>query len=233
MGDRFFLWFGSAFAAFGLLFAGIGARSFFDDMNFQKTAINTSGTVIGLDRRSPDDGYVYAPVVEWRDPSGTRHQFVGGVASSPPSYDIGETVGVAYQPGRPGQARVDSFTERGIMPLAFGGMGSIFAAIGLTLVILHLRRRYIIGNLKRSGLPLRAKVMECYRDTSTKVNGRSPWRVAAQATHPLTGKIHRFESDHVWVDLSEVLDGKTVQVLYDPEDADDYLVDLSDYVRED
>ena len=232
MGDRFFLWFGLVFAVFGLTFAGIGGWWFFEDMGFQRTAVTTTGTVIDLERRSSDDGSTYAPVVEWRDPAGTRHEFVGGVASSPPHYDVGETVAVAYQAGRPGAARVNSFTERGIMPLAFGGMGSIFAAIGLTLVILHLRRRYIIRQLRKSGLPLHARVMECYRDTSTKVNGRSPWRVAAQATHPLTGKIHRFESDHVWVDLSEALDGKSVRVLYDPEDADDYLVDLSDYVHE-
>ncbi|ANY18750.1 Inner membrane protein YmfA [Tsuneonella dongtanensis] len=233
MRDRFFLWFGSAFAAFGLLFAGVGGWMLFDDLDFQKDALHARGTVVDLEQRTSDDGYVYAPIVEWRDQNGTPQRFVGGVGSNPAAYDRGEAVDVTYHRGLPGQARVDSFTERHMGPAIFGGMGSLFAIVGLTLVVLHLRRRRTIASLKSAGMPIQAKFLSCQIDRSTTINGRHPYRVSAQATHPTTGKLHRFDSDYIWVDLSDSLNGKPVRVLCDPTDPEDYFVDLSDYVEED
>ena len=226
--SKTFLWIGGFFLPFGLLFAGIGAWSFVADQKLADIGTSTQGTVIALDRSTDSDGDVsYRPVVEFFDKGQTRHEFTGDVGSSPPAYSRGEVVDVIYDPDGPGRAMVDSFTDRYLLPLVFGGMGCVFAAIGAGMLFSVWRRRKIIERLKRSGMAVSGKFLECYRDTSTKVNGRSPYRVVAQATHPATGKLQSFKSDPIWIDLSEQLDGEAVKILLDPANPKHHFIDLS------
>ena len=112
-------------------------------------------------------------------------------------------------------------------------MGSLFALVGAGLVFAFFRRRRVIDQLKRTGIPIEAKFIECYRDTSTRINGRSPYRVVGQATHPATGRLQSFKSEPIWLDLSEQLAGKTIKVLVDPVRAKRHYVDLTEWVDED
>jgi len=231
---KFVFWIGGGFLFAGLaLLAGAGWAEN-SARRFEAGAERGSGTVIDLARRTSDDGgYTYAPVVEWRDASGTRQEFVGGVASSPPSYDRGEAVAVLYPPGQPGRARIADFTNRYFLPLLLGGMGAVFSLVGGGIAFYYVRRQREIAHLQNLGLPIAARFVETYRDTSVSINGRHPWRAVAQAVHPATGKLCRFESGPLWVDPAEALAGRTVRVLVDPHDPDSHFVDLSGVVDPD
>ncbi|WP_432201726.1 DUF3592 domain-containing protein [Erythrobacter sp. W53] len=229
--SKIFLWIGSAFVAFGLLFAGIGGYTYIADQQMAETALRAPGTVIALDRRrGSEGGTTYAPVVEWTDRDGTRHEFTSSTSSSPASFSRGEAVTVMYDPAKPGQAKIDSFGQRFMLPLVFGGMGSLFAILGAVFVFLFLRRKKTVERLKLSGIRIEAEVTRCELDRSIKVNSRSPYRVHAQATHPGTGKLASFKSDPIWLDLSKELDGKTVPVLIDPNAPKQHYIDLSQWV---
>lgn len=230
---KFVLWIGAVFLVVGVGMLAGAAFAERSARQFETEAIAASGTVIDLSRRSSDDGYTYAPVVEWFDGAGTRHEFVGSVASSPPSYEVGESVAVRYRAGQPGRARIADFANRYLLPLIFGGLGAVFAVVGGGIVVFFVRNRRRIAGLKTAGVPIQAKFLESWRDTSIAVNGRHPWRVAAQATHPATGKLCRFESGPVWVDPAAALAGRTVRVLIDPHDPDSHHVDLSDCIDPD
>jgi hypothetical protein len=128
---------------------------------------------------------------------------------------------------------IDGFMDRFFLPLMFVGMGSLFAAIGAGMLFAYVRRRKIIAQLRRSGLPIEAEFLECYRDTSTKVNGRSPYRVVAQTTHPATGKLESFKSDPIWLDLSRQLAGEKVRIFVDPARPKHHFVDLSEFIDAD
>lgn len=228
------VWVGSIFAAVGLLFAVGAALVFLKDRSFADSGVRAPGTVIEMiGSRDSDDSYTYKPVVEFRDADGQRHVFASSVSSSPPQYSTGEAVTVIYAPGSPDRAIIDSFVDRFLMPLIFGGLGTVFAMIGLGILFARLRGRQIAAQLRASGLPIQAKVTECYRDTSVQVNGRSPWRVLCQATHPADGKVHSFTSESVWVDPSGQLAGKEVRVFVDPARPGRHLVDLTPYFGED
>jgi len=227
-------WIGGIFFAFGLTFAAIGGWVYFDDLDLVNNGARAPGTVIDLEGRRDSDGdTVYSPVVEFHDQSGAMHRFTGNVASSPPSFTRGEQVEVIYDPWSPGLAMIDSFSTRFLLPLAFGGFGLVFGGIGGGILVWVIRRKRIVARLKQSGLPISAKFVECYHDTSTRINGRSPFRVVAQATHPATGKLTSFKSDPIWLDLSEVLMGKDVRVLVDPQEPKNHFIDLSKFVSED
>lgn len=227
------LWIGGIFTPIGLIFAAVGGWLYLEDRSLAESGIRAQGTVVELVRSRDSDGdYTYRPVVEFLDESGTRHAFTGSVGSNPPSRSVGETVDVIYKPWSPGNAMIDGFFDRFFLPLIFAGMGALFAAIGGGMLFAWFRRRRIIAQLRVSGLPINAKFVECYRDTSTKVNGRSPWRVACQATHPATGKLQSFRSDAIWVDPSEQLKGRDLRVLIDPARPKRYFVDLSPFLDE-
>jgi hypothetical protein len=192
---------------------------------FEAGAVRASGTVIDLARRRSNDDssrvsddYTYAPVVEWRDANGARQELVGRVSSNPPAYERGETVAVLYPAGKPGQARIADFTNRYFMPLLLGGLGTIFSLVGGALAFFYVRKRRRIEQGKATGVPITAKFLETWLDTTLTVNGRHPYRVAAQATLPTTGKLRRFDSEPIWVDPSEAIAGKPIRVLVDPAD---------------
>ena len=231
---RVWVWVGGIFAAVGLAFVAGAGWFFLADRSFAAAGVHTQGTVIEMiGSRDSDSDYTYKPVVEFRDADGLRHVFTSSFSSSPPQYSTGETVEVIYAPDTPDEAVIDSFVDRFLLPLVFGGLGTLFAAIGLGLLFARLRSRRIAAQLRASGLPIQARVVECYRDTSVQVNGRSPWRVVCQATHPATGKLHSFRSEPVWVDPSAQLAGREVRVFVDPARPKRHLVDLTPYFGED
>lgn len=230
---RFVLWIALPFLAAGLAML---AGAFFVEQSarkFEATAARASGVVVDLEyRRSSESGGsgTYAPVVEWTDPHGRAQRLVGETASNPPSYSRGERVNVLYEPWTPENARIDDFSNRSLAQLILGGMGAIFTALGAGLAWAVVASRRQAARLRASGVPIQATFLESYRDTGTTINGRHPYRVAAQGTHPATGRLCRFESDPIWVDPSATLTAKGVRVLVDPASEKDYLVDLSDCV---
>jgi len=231
--SKVMVWFGAIFGGVGLVFAAIGGWFFLDDRDLAAGGVRTQGTVIELvESRDSDGDYSYRPRVEFFAPDGTRHEFTGRVGSSPPSHSAGETVEVIYAPDRPDRAMIDGFFDRFLVPLVFGGMGSLFAAIGGGVLFALIRRRRIVEQLRTNGLPIQARFVDCYQDTSVKVNGRSPWRVTCQAPHPATGKLQSFRSDAIWVDPSASLAGRDVRVLVDPAKPKRYFVDLAPYLDE-
>jgi hypothetical protein len=52
------------------------------------------------------------------------------VATSPPAYHVSETVNVLYLESDPCDAKIESFMSLWFPPMFFGGMGTIFLAVG-------------------------------------------------------------------------------------------------------
>jgi hypothetical protein len=225
-------WIGGIFAPIGLVLAALGGWFYFQDRAMVEDALSDRGTVLQLAVSSDSDGYSYRPVVMFIDAEGDRRVFTGQVGSNPPSYSPGEQVTVLYRPEAPDKAVIDSVLERFFLPLLLGGMGTLFASIGLGLLYAWFRRRRLVARLRTSGLPIQAKFVECYRDTRIEVNGRSPFRVVCQATHPATGQLQSFESDPIWIDLTGRLAGRDLRVFVDPARPRHHAVDLTGLVGE-
>lgn len=227
------LWIGGIFTPIGLIFAAVGGWIYYQDQSLAVRGVHTQGTVVDtVSSRDSDGDWSYRPVVVFTDESGARHRFTSSVGSNPPSHSRGETVAVIYSPWAPEQAMIDSFFDRFLIPLVFGGFGIVFAVIGLGVLAAYVRHQRMEAQLRVSGVPLQARFADCYLDTSTRINGRSPWRVVCQATDPTTGKLHSFKSDPVWVNPTEQLKDREIKVLIDPARPKRYLVDLSPYIDE-
>lgn len=222
--------FGYIFAAIGTIMLALAVTVLVYQQAAFADAIFVEGTVIGQDRRSSSGS---APVVQFRDESGQYHRFESSVSSSPPRYAVGDAVTVKYPPNEPQGAAIDDFLSNYLVALIFGGIGFIFFAIGGGILVSIFGRKRTITRLKERGMPIQAKYMETYRDTRVKVNGRSPYRVVAQATHPATGKLQQFKSEMLWVDPTDQVQNKSLTVLLNPNKPKQHYIDLSEFIGSD
>lgn len=167
------------------------------------------------------------PTVEFSTERGEAVQFRAGVCSNPPSFDVGESVAVLYEPLKPDQAHLDTFMENWFASLVVGGIGSVFLLLGSLFVLPPLLARRRAAELRVSGTPVYAELMEVQRNEALSVNGRHPWKIVAQWHNPATQKVHLFSSENLWFDPSPYLKDKQMRVLIDPQKPKRYSMDVS------
>jgi len=109
---------------------------------FVKTADRLSGVVVDnvASRNSDNDGYNYAPVVEYSGADGTPQRFTAGVSSNPPSFQAGERVDILVS--KDGTKRsIDSFAHLWLAPVAMGAFALAFGGIGCAMTAYRIRKR--------------------------------------------------------------------------------------------
>lgn len=221
---------------FGLVGLMMGAAAIWvtvSTLQFRATALRTEGEVIGFaTSRGSKGGTMYAPQVRFQVPApeggaGASVEIHGRVSSSSRSYDVGDRVYVYYAPEHPEDARIDSFMEQWFFPLIFGFFGLVFGGIATGFIVAEWRQRRLYAWLATHGMTVQAKLIEVARNTSVKVNGRSPWVLRAQWQHPITQAVHVFDSEHLWYDPSEYVgERREVPVRVDADDPTRYRVDI-------
>lgn len=76
---------------------------------------------------------MYAPVVSFKSKSGNQYRFESSQASNPPSYSVGETVEVIYNPSNPCNASINDFFSRWFLSLLLGFFTVISFVVGVCL----------------------------------------------------------------------------------------------------
>jgi len=99
-----------------------------------------TGEVIAVNAETGSKGStMYRPTVQFPTDRGPV-TITGLVASNPPAYRVGESVRVYYNRADPSAAIIDSFVERLLISVVFGGVGIATVAVGLFLGRLARRR---------------------------------------------------------------------------------------------
>jgi hypothetical protein len=196
---------------------------------FIATAKHAPGTVTELiPKRDSDDGSItYTPVVIFEATSGASISFTSSFSSNPPSYDVGEKVEVLYAPDNPNEARINGFGSLWFGSLILGGLGTVFCAIGFGILMASRLNKGKRDWLMAHGTAIQAEFQSVERNTSLKVNGRSPWRIVAQWQNPENGQLHIFNSENLWFDPTKFVTAKQLTVLLDPKNSKRYHVDVS------
>lgn len=223
------------FLVVGLVLMGGGIWAWSAHNRISSDGLRTQATVIDLEYRrdASQDGGGWAAVFEYQDRDGKTHIHRPNSTSNPPAYSHGETVDIFYLPDAPEQAMVDDFMGRWLLTTILSGMGAVFILLGGSMLALHLRGKHTQARLQKEGVEVLAKFTRCDPDPGIVVQGRTPWRVSAQAQDLESGKYSSYLSPPIWVDLTEALSGKTVPVLVDPSDDGSYWMDLTGYIDED
>ncbi|MBC8024847.1 MAG: DUF3592 domain-containing protein [Steroidobacteraceae bacterium] len=217
---------------FGLIGLGLLAGAIALALNtrsFIATAKHAPGIVTELiEKRDTDDGSItYKPVVAFTADSGASVTFASSFSSNPPAYDVGETVDVLYAPDNPNEARIRGFGSLWLGAVILGGIGTVFTGIGFGILVASRLNKKKRDWLMAYGTEIQAEFQSVERNTSLKVNGRSPWRIIAQWQNPETGQLHVFHSENVWFDPTKHVTSKQLKVLLDPKNSKRYHVDVS------
>jgi Protein of unknown function (DUF3592) len=225
---------GALFLALGIALL-LGSAIVYQRSNaFMKTALPAEGRVIDMVRQQSNGkngrtSTSYAAVIEFRDKSGQRQEFIDSISSQPARFAIGEAVPVVYDPEHPNTAATnDKFGRWGtliiLIPLAliFAGVGG-----GITGYLRHKDRRR--KNLVESGTVIMSEFMHVEQNISLTVNGRHPYQVVTQAKNPFSGKLEQYRSDNLWIDPTSELTGRKIPVRIDPNTPGLYFVDLSGF----
>lgn len=88
----------------------------------------------------------YAPTFTFKALDGHVFSVTSGVASNPPSFEIGEEVRIRYIGGNPRSAEIDSFWQLWFVEVVLGGLGVFFTGAG-----------YLLGRYERGLSLLRDK----------------------------------------------------------------------------
>jgi hypothetical protein len=219
------------FGVVGIVLLIIGVWITADKLDLVSNGMRADGTVVDLKREySSSNGsssYVYYPIVKFRTEGGGTIEFRSSVGSSHSSYSRGEGVTVVYDPNDPERAEIDSIFALWGGSLIIFAVGAVFTAVGAGFWIVRARRRKLEGWMQVNGRRIEADVASVFRDTSFKVNGRSPWRIKAQWQDSTRQKLHIFESKRLWFDPEPFIGTETLTVLIDPGNPRRYVFDLS------
>lgn len=122
---------GLVFALMGTIFVGVGGTMGWRSIQFLD-APKADGVIVAVGGGIPTAKYKVKNV---------EYQVRGAISSKPPAFTVGDKVTVLYNPDKPGDAQIDSFVERWLFLLIFGGLGAVFALIGWGLLITMLFSR--------------------------------------------------------------------------------------------
>lgn len=125
----------------GLLFA-IGAFLFFRTRAFISKAQEVKGTVTEMVySHSSEGGGGYSPVYQFKTITGKIVTVQDSLSSSPPQFEVGQTIDVLYDPENPQSARIKKWMNLYFVTLLLCGMGFIFGGIGIVLLVMNVMDR--------------------------------------------------------------------------------------------
>lgn len=109
-------------------------------------------------------------------------------------------------------------------------IGTIFALIGLPiLVVCTLHDRFKDKMIER-GTYVIANITNISRNPNLIINGVCPWVIECDFYDPDTRITHSFRSENVMEDPSNYIEGNEVKVYINPDNLDEYYVDLDSVI---
>lgn len=220
--NNVWIFFFGIFALVGTVMGAVALSVWLRNDALMTGGVRTEGRVVALRY----NGSSANAVIEYETDWGETQTWVSEVSSSPPAYEVGETVRLWYDPQDPGRVLLDGL-DRWFLPALFGGFFVIFGGIGYGGMLAQWSRRRRKKWLLTNGTPVQANFTEVSRNSSLRVNGASPFVILCQWHDPVGNKVYTFQSDSIWFDPTPYLPGKTLQVMIDPRNPKSYHLDTS------
>ncbi|MFX1708965.1 DUF3592 domain-containing protein [Chitinophaga sp. CC14] len=217
------------FLGIGLLMVAGASVIYYNIRQFNASAVKTSGTVVDLIAKGKRS---YAPVVTYYDEAGVKHRYISSVSSNPAGYEIGERVGMYYDPKNPDDATIAGWREYfGV--IIVGGLGLVFSLIGLGYYIVRKVSHSRSDQLKQSGLLVQADFDLVDTNRFVHVNNRHPFFIRCHWKDPLTGESRHFKSGFIWSDPTPAIGpDKKIDVYIDRNNPRRYYVDISSFEQQ-
>ena len=113
----------------------------------------------------------------------------------------------------------------------FGVLGAAFLGAGLSYLYFYKKNIDKHQSLFDEGKYVMAQIESILRDETVKVNGRHPYYVLCSFINPDDNKKYTFKSGNYVENLNEALTNNEVRVYINPENLDEYYVDLDSLIK--
>ena len=217
------------FFSTGIIMFLIAGYLYYKSVKFRKSAYKTNGEVIELVSHQDSDNRttMYAPKVSYFV-DGIEHFYTSNSSSSNPSLNEGDKIIVYYDPKNANNVELQGI-EFYLGILILGGIGLVFALIGIIPLYLRKRRNEKNEWLKINGQKIKAHFEGISLNNSYQVNGRSPYNVNAQFLDIKNNKVYTFKSENIWFDPTPFIQNiDTVNVIIaSNNDFKKYFMDIS------
>ena len=117
--------------------------------------------------------------------------------------------------------------DPGVFKWGFFGIGLLFLLIGVAELVTAIREIRAQKRAFSSGNCVYAEFVGTARNLNVRIFGRVPYRAKLLYTDPY-GEAHVFYSYDVMEDPTPALEGRMIAVYVDPENAENYYVDLGE-----
>ncbi|NVM87774.1 hypothetical protein FHT32_001413 [Variovorax sp. SG517] len=120
------------FGAVGLVLCAVAWLLHHNTASFIASASRTQGEVMRLlyvESSKRNESGTWKPLVRFKAPSGEIIEFAPSSSSSPPAYEVGETVDVFFDPNDPQDAMLDGFFSLWGGAAITGGLGLVFLLV--------------------------------------------------------------------------------------------------------
>jgi len=120
------------FGAVGLVLCAVAWLLHHNTASFIASASRTQGEVMRLlyvESSKRNESGTWKPLVRFKAPSGEIVEFAPSSSSSPPAYEVGETVDVFFDPNDPQDAMLDGFFSLWGGAAITGGLGLVFLLV--------------------------------------------------------------------------------------------------------
>jgi len=127
---------------FGLIFYGIGFGLGYKQYSLERQGLQVQGKVVSFVQKCNDDGCSYAPIVRFQTQDGRSVSYESYFSSSPPAYDVGESVQVFYSPENPEKAAIKG--EGQLFRIIFMLVGGVIIIFGLGMFGSNVKNSYLV-----------------------------------------------------------------------------------------
>lgn len=117
--------------------------------------------------------------------------------------------------------------DPGVFKWGYFGIGLLFLLIGVAELVTAIREIRAQKRAFSSGNCVYAEFAGTVRNMNVRIKGRRPYRAKLLYTDPY-GEVHVFYSHDVMQDPTPALEGRMIAVYVDPENAENYYVDLGE-----
>ncbi len=119
------------FGGIGFVLLAIAGLLFLREQSFLNKAEHVMGTVTDLDRSESDGDTSYCPVIDFSTTDGQNVRYHASICSSPPAFDVGDSVKIIYDPSNPKNVQMENFWDEYVAPFVLGVVGLPLFGFGL------------------------------------------------------------------------------------------------------
>lgn len=200
------------FLAIGLVFLAVTGILGIVTQRDSADMIEVTGTIVQLRGSKPTVEYSL---------NGQSYSCYPSVKST--TFRLGAPYKLMVDPSDPWR-----YTDITVIPI-FGLIGGVFTVVAVIIGVILRRQAARREELLAIGRRVSAVITDVRIQHSVTVNGRHPVYAVAECTHPYTGQTTEVKSPSVF--RRDLTSGQALDVYFDPNDPDKYLVDLTEEAK--